>query len=84
MFWFVSEPVELEIENIARLALHGHAEPAAHLPRLRRLVHSKRRGPRASNAGAPVPPEDENHVRLELCTALNHAALLEDEAARNC
>ena len=32
------EPVELEIENIARLALHGHAEPAAHLPRLRRLA----------------------------------------------
>ena len=32
------EPVELEMENIARLALHGHAEPAAHLPRLRRLA----------------------------------------------
>ena len=32
------EPVEPEIENLARLALHGHAEPAAHLPRLRRLA----------------------------------------------
>ena len=32
------EPVEREIENRARLALHGHAEPAAHLPRLRRLA----------------------------------------------
>jgi ATP-dependent Lhr-like helicase len=32
------EPVESEIENMARLALHGHAEPAAHLPRFRRLA----------------------------------------------
>jgi hypothetical protein len=32
------EPVEPEIENMARLALHGHSEPAAHLPRLRRLA----------------------------------------------
>jgi len=32
------EPVEPEVENRARLALHGHAEPAAHLPRLRRLA----------------------------------------------
>jgi ATP-dependent Lhr-like helicase len=32
------EPVEPEIENMVRLALHGHAEPAAHLPRLRRLA----------------------------------------------
>jgi ATP-dependent Lhr-like helicase len=32
------EPVEPEIENEARLALYGHAEPAAHLPRLRRLA----------------------------------------------
>ena len=32
------EPVEPEIESRARLALHGHAEPAAHLPRLRRLA----------------------------------------------
>jgi ATP-dependent Lhr-like helicase len=32
------EPVESEFENRARLALHGHAEPAAHLPRLRRLA----------------------------------------------
>jgi ATP-dependent Lhr-like helicase len=32
------EPVEPEIENMARLALHGYAEPAAHLPRLRRLA----------------------------------------------
>jgi ATP-dependent Lhr-like helicase len=31
-------PVEPEIENSARLALHGHAEPAAHLPRMRRLA----------------------------------------------
>src|SRR4029450_11992892 len=30
--------VEPEIENLARLALHGHAEPAAHLPRMRRLA----------------------------------------------
>jgi ATP-dependent Lhr-like helicase len=34
--WFL-EPVEREIENLARLAIHGHAEPAAHLPRRRRL-----------------------------------------------
>jgi ATP-dependent helicase Lhr and Lhr-like helicase len=32
------EPVEPEIENMARLALHGHSEPAAHLPRPRRLA----------------------------------------------
>ena len=32
------EPVEPEIENIARAALRGHGEPAAHLPRLRRLA----------------------------------------------
>jgi ATP-dependent Lhr-like helicase len=32
------EPVEPEIVNMARLALHGHAEPAAHLPRFRRLA----------------------------------------------
>jgi ATP-dependent Lhr-like helicase len=32
------EPVEPEIENIARAALHGHPAPAAHLPRLRRLA----------------------------------------------
>jgi hypothetical protein len=32
------EPVEPEIENMARLVLHGHSEPAAHLPRLRRLA----------------------------------------------
>ena len=32
------EPIEPEIENKVRLALHGHAEPAAHLPRLRRLA----------------------------------------------
>jgi ATP-dependent Lhr-like helicase len=32
------EPLEPEIEAIARAALHGHAEPAAHLPRLRRLA----------------------------------------------
>jgi ATP-dependent helicase Lhr and Lhr-like helicase len=31
-------PVEPEIENRARLALHGHAEPAIHLPRMRRLA----------------------------------------------
>jgi ATP-dependent Lhr-like helicase len=31
-------PVEPKIENLARLALHGHAEPAAHLPRMRRLA----------------------------------------------
>jgi ATP-dependent Lhr-like helicase len=32
------EAVEPELESIARAALHGHAEPAAHLPRLRRLA----------------------------------------------
>jgi len=32
------EPIKPEIENMARLALHGRAEPAAHLPRLRRLA----------------------------------------------
>ena len=32
------ELLEPELENRARLALHGHAEPAAHLPRLRRLA----------------------------------------------
>jgi ATP-dependent Lhr-like helicase len=48
------EPLEPEIENIARLALHGHAKPAAHIPRLRRLAQleaarvlgEKRRRPR--------------------------------------
>jgi ATP-dependent Lhr-like helicase len=34
------EPVERELENTARLALHGHAEPAAHRPRLRRLARA--------------------------------------------
>jgi ATP-dependent helicase Lhr and Lhr-like helicase len=32
------EPLEPEIENMARLALHGHAKSAAHIPRLRRLA----------------------------------------------
>jgi ATP-dependent Lhr-like helicase len=32
------EAIEAEIENKARLALHGHAEPAQHLPRQRRLA----------------------------------------------
>jgi ATP-dependent Lhr-like helicase len=32
------EVIEAEIENKARLALHGHAEPAQHLPRQRRLA----------------------------------------------
>jgi ATP-dependent Lhr-like helicase len=32
------ELVGPELENRVRLALHGHAEPAAHLPRLRRLA----------------------------------------------
>jgi ATP-dependent helicase Lhr and Lhr-like helicase len=32
------EPLEPSIENMARLALHGHAKPAAHIPRLRRLA----------------------------------------------
>jgi ATP-dependent Lhr-like helicase len=50
------EPVEPEIENVARLALHGHPEPAAHLPRMRRLAQleaarasakDRRRTPRA-------------------------------------
>src|SRR5262245_39659564 len=31
-------PVGPEIENMARLALHGHTEPATHLPRMRRLT----------------------------------------------
>jgi ATP-dependent Lhr-like helicase len=32
------EPVEQEIERRARLALYGHADPAMHLPRPRRLA----------------------------------------------
>jgi ATP-dependent Lhr-like helicase len=32
------EPLDPDTENRARLALLGHAEPAAHLPRLRRLA----------------------------------------------
>ena len=32
------EPLEPEIENLARVALYGHAAPAAHMPRLRRLA----------------------------------------------
>ena len=32
------EALEPELENRALLALHGHAEPVAHLPRLRRLA----------------------------------------------
>jgi ATP-dependent Lhr-like helicase len=35
------ETVESDIENRARLALRGHAEPAAHLPRMRRLAQLK-------------------------------------------
>jgi ATP-dependent Lhr-like helicase len=35
------ETVESEIANRARLALHGHAEPAVHLPRMRRLAQLK-------------------------------------------
>jgi ATP-dependent Lhr-like helicase len=53
-------PVEPEIENLARLALHGHAEPAAHLPRMRRLaqleaaqaVNKSRRGYRGGRFAA--------------------------------
>jgi ATP-dependent Lhr-like helicase len=32
------EPLEPEIENLARLALYGHVQPAIHSPRLRRLA----------------------------------------------
>jgi ATP-dependent Lhr-like helicase len=32
------ETVESKIANRVRLALHGHAEPAVHLPRMRRLA----------------------------------------------
>jgi ATP-dependent Lhr-like helicase len=32
------EPLEPAIENLARLALHGHAQPAAHPPSRRRLA----------------------------------------------
>jgi ATP-dependent Lhr-like helicase len=35
------ETVESKIANRARLALHGHAEPAVHLPRMRRLAQLK-------------------------------------------
>jgi ATP-dependent Lhr-like helicase len=43
------EPEEPGIENLARLALHGHAKPAPHLPRLRRLgqLEAARAGPSA-------------------------------------
>jgi hypothetical protein len=45
---------------LARLALHGHAEPAAHLPRMRRLgqleaaqaVNKSRRGYRGRRFAA--------------------------------
>jgi ATP-dependent Lhr-like helicase len=49
------EPIETDVKNIARVALHGRAEPAAHLPRLRRLAqleqsrrHPGRAGPFAA------------------------------------
>jgi ATP-dependent helicase Lhr and Lhr-like helicase len=47
------EPIEPEIENIARLALHGHIEPAAHMPRLRRLAELE--AVRASTKGRRHP-----------------------------
>jgi ATP-dependent Lhr-like helicase len=46
------EPVEPELETIARAALHGHAEPAPHLPRLRRLAQLEAARARAI-AGRP-------------------------------
>ena len=51
------EPVEPEIENMARLALHGHAKPAAHLPRLRRLAQLEAaRASGKKRRGAPAGP----------------------------
>ena len=45
------EPVEPEIEAIARAALHGHPEPAAHLPRLRRLAQLEQARRHRGHAG---------------------------------
>ncbi|MGH6866555.1 MAG: DEAD/DEAH box helicase [Methyloceanibacter sp.] len=49
------EPIEPDIKNIARVALYGHSELGAHLPRLRRLAqleqsrrHRGRAGPFAA------------------------------------
>jgi ATP-dependent Lhr-like helicase len=57
------ETVEPEIENRARLALYGHAEPAPHLPRQRRLAQLEAARARSaeprrrSGRPAPSPPE---------------------------
>jgi ATP-dependent Lhr-like helicase len=45
------EPIEPEIENLARVALHSHAEPAAHLPRLRRLAQLEQTRRHSGGAG---------------------------------
>jgi ATP-dependent Lhr-like helicase len=47
------EPVEPEIESRARLALRGHADPAPHLPRLRRLAELE--AARAADYNRPRP-----------------------------
>ena len=59
------ETVESEIENRARLALRGHAKPAPHLLRQRRLAQleaARARPSRAGVADAPArsPPEAEH------------------------
>ena len=56
------ETVESEIENRVRLALRGHAKPAPHLLRQRRLAQLEAARVRPSRAGAadapaPSPPE---------------------------
>jgi ATP-dependent Lhr-like helicase len=46
------EPLDPSIENLARLALHAHAQPAAHRLRLRRLAQLEQ-ARRESNRGGP-------------------------------
>jgi hypothetical protein len=65
------EPVEPEIENAARLALHGHAEPAAHLPRLRRLAQLE--AAQAADAKMPAIPQ---HRYLMYPDGLGHIELM--------
>src|SRR4029079_17652065 len=48
------EPVEGEMENRARLALHGHLEPAAHLPRMRRPAPTRTAPPLSRAARHPA------------------------------
>ncbi len=53
------EPIEPELEILARATLHGHAEPAAHIPRLRRLrqLEAARAKAKARRRTRPSPPE---------------------------